>query len=75
VAQVTIRRCRKSPLPTSLALELLVRLAACREQLKEAAEQLRQSLDDEDASRIAQETTYFLTHWIESFQGTAQRLL
>ncbi len=52
-------------------MELLARLAACREQLKEAAEQLRESSDDKEASRIAQETIDFLTHWLKSFQITA----
>jgi hypothetical protein len=65
----------RSPLPASLAIELLTRLATCREQLKAAAEQLRQSPDDKDASRVAQETIDFLTHWIESFQVTAGRPL
>ncbi len=60
---------------TSLAMALLARLGACREQLKVAAEQLRQSPDDEDASRIAEETVDFLTHWIKSFQVTAGRPL
>jgi hypothetical protein len=46
----------RSPLPASLAIELLTRLATYREQLRVAAEQLRQSRADEDASRIAQET-------------------
>ena len=64
-----------SPLPGSLALELLARLATCREQLKIAAEQLRQSRANEDASRIAQETVDFLTHWIKSFQVAAGRPL
>jgi hypothetical protein len=63
---------RKSALPTSLAMELLTRLAACRERLKLAAEQLRQSPDDKDASRIAQETIDFLTQWIKSFQVRPQ---
>jgi hypothetical protein len=49
-------------------MELLARLAACREQLKEAAEQLRESSDDKEASRIAQETIDFLT--LKSFQIT-----
>ena len=40
-----------SPAP-SLAMALLARLGTCREQLKEAAEQLRQSRDDKDASRM-----------------------
>ena len=63
-----------SPAP-SLAMALLTRLAACREQLKQAAEQLRESRDDKDASRIAQETIDFLTHWFKSFQVTAVRPL
>ena len=58
-------------LVTSLAMALLARLGACREQLKEAAEQLRESRDDKEASRIAQETIDFLTHWLKSFQITA----
>ena len=52
---------------TSLAMALLARLAACREQLKQTAEQLREARDDKDASRIAQETIDFLTHWLKSF--------
>jgi hypothetical protein len=63
-----------SPAP-SLAMALLARLAACREQLTQAAEQLRESPDDKDASRIAQETIDFLTHWLKSFQVTAVRPL
>jgi hypothetical protein len=66
---------RHAPLATSLAMALLTRLGACREQLKEAAEQLRELGDDKDASRIARETIDFLTHWIESFQVTAGRPL
>jgi len=58
-----------SPLPGSLAIELLTQLATSREQLKVAAEQLRESRDDKDASGIAQETIDFLTQWIKSFQG------
>jgi hypothetical protein len=65
----------RSPLPGSLAIELLKRLATCREQLRVAAEQLRQSGADEDASRIAQETLDFLTQWIKSFQVRAARPL
>jgi hypothetical protein len=57
-----------SPAP-SLALALLAGLAACREQLKQAAEQLRESRDDKDASRIAQETIDFLTHWLKAFRS------
>jgi hypothetical protein len=53
----------------------LARLAGCREQLKQAAEQLRESREDKDASRIAQETIDFLTHWLKSFQVTAVRPL
>jgi hypothetical protein len=68
-------RKRDPSLAISLAMALLARLAACREQLKEAAEQLRQSRDDKDASRIAQETIDFLTHWLKSFQVTAGRPL
>jgi hypothetical protein len=56
-------------------MALLARLGACREQLKEAAGQLRESRDDKDASRIARETIDFLTHWIKSFQVTAGRPL
>jgi hypothetical protein len=52
-------------------MALLVRLAACREQLKEAAEQFRQARDDKDASRIAEETIDFLTHWLKGFQIAA----
>jgi hypothetical protein len=63
----------RSPLPGSLAIELLKRFATCREQLRVAAEQLRQSRADEDASRIAQETVDFLTQWIKSFQVAAGR--
>jgi hypothetical protein len=65
----------RSPLPGSLAIELLTRLATCRDQLKDAAEQLRQSPDDNDASRIAQETIDFLTRWLKSFQVKADRRL
>ena len=54
------RKLVSSPAP-SLAMALLARLAACREQLKEAAEQFRQARDDKDASRIAEETIDFLT--------------
>ena len=61
----------RKPLPASLAMELLARLATCREQLRVIAEQLRQSPDDNDASHIAQETIDFLTRWIKSFQVTA----
>jgi hypothetical protein len=49
---------KPSPAP-SLATVLLARLAVCREQLRDAAEQFRESRDDEDASRIAQETIDF----------------
>jgi len=56
-------------------MALLARLAACREQLTQAAEQLRESPDDKDASHIAQETIDFLTHWLKSFQVTAVRPL
>jgi hypothetical protein len=49
----------------------LERLGTCREQLKEAAEQLRQSPDDKDASRIALETIDFLTQWLKSFRIAA----
>jgi hypothetical protein len=56
-------------------MELLARLATCREQLRVIAEQLRQSPDDNDASRIAQETIDFLTPWIKSFQVTVGRRL
>lgn len=62
---------RKSALPTSPAMELLTRLAPCRERLKLAAEQLRQSPDDRDASRIAQETVDLFMQWLKSFQITA----
>ena len=61
-----------SPWPGSLAIELLTRLATCRDQLRDAAEQLRQSPDDSDASRIAQETIDFLMQWIGSFQVAAR---
>ena len=63
----------RNSLPASLAIELLTRLATCREQLRIAAEQLRQSRADEDASRIAQETVDFLTRWIKSFRVAAAR--
>jgi len=56
-------------------MELLARLATRREQLRVIAEQLRQSPDDNDASRIAQETIDFLTPWIKSFQVTVGRRL
>jgi len=55
-------------------IELLTRLATCREQLRAAAEQLRQSRADEDASRIAQETVDFLTDWLKTFQITGAAL-
>jgi hypothetical protein len=71
---MSIRKPHPSP-TTSLAMALLARLAACREQLKQAAEQLRESRDDKDASRIAQETIDFLTHWLKSFQVIAVRPL
>jgi hypothetical protein len=58
-------------LATSRAMALLARLGTCREKLREAAEQLRGSRDDKEASRIAQETIDFLTHWLKSFQITA----
>jgi hypothetical protein len=60
-------------LPASLAIELLTRLATCREQLRVAAEQLRQSPDDKDASRIALQTIDFLTQWLKTFQIVAGR--
>jgi hypothetical protein len=63
---------RKLASATSLAIALLERLATCREQLKVAAEQLRQSPNDSDASRITQETIDFLMHWIGSFQVAAR---
>jgi hypothetical protein len=53
----------------SLAMAFLVRLAECREHLKGAAEQLRESRDDEEASRIAQETIDFLTRWLKKLSG------
>ena len=62
---------RKSALPISLAMELLRCLAPCRERLKLAAEQLRQSPEDKDSSRVAQETIDFLVQWLKSFQITA----
>ena len=66
--------CKPSPSPSlSLAMKLLACLATCRDQLKEAAEQLRQSPDDNDASCIAQETIDFLAQWIKSFQVTVGR--
>jgi hypothetical protein len=68
-------RKRDPSLAISLAMVLLARLAACREQLKQAAEQLRESRDDKNASRIAHETIDFLTHWLKSFQVTAGRPL
>jgi hypothetical protein len=64
---------RKPASATSLAIALLERLGTCREQLKQAAEHLRQSPDDKDASRIALETIDFLTQWIKSFQVAACR--
>jgi hypothetical protein len=71
---MSVRKPHPSP-TTSLATAVLARLAGCREQLKQAAEQLRESREDKDASRIAQETIDFLTHWIESVQVTAGRPL
>ena len=62
-----------SALPNSLGMELLTCLASCRERLKLAAEQLRQSSDDQDASRIAQETIDFLMGWIKTFQIKGDR--
>ena len=58
-------------LATSPAMALLERLAVCRDQLKMTAEQLRESRDDKEASRTAQETIDFLMHWLKSFQITA----
>jgi hypothetical protein len=66
---------RQAPPATSLAMALLAPLGACREQLKEAAEQLRELRDDKHAWRIARETIDFLTHSIKSFQVTAGRPL
>jgi hypothetical protein len=62
---------KPAPAAISLALALLERLAVCRDQLKMAADQLRESCDDEDASRVAQETVDFLVQWLKSFQITA----
>jgi hypothetical protein len=67
----------RKPVPwpaPSLAMALLVRLAACREYLKEADEQIRESRDDEEASRIARETIDFLTHWLKSFAPNSSRI-
>ena len=63
---------RKLASATSLAIALLECLATGREQLRVAAEQLRQSPDDSDASRIAQETIDFLMQSIKSFQVAAR---
>ena len=63
---------RKPPRETSLAMALLACLAKCREHLKEAAEQFRESRDDEEASRITQETIDFLAQWLKSFQILAR---
>jgi hypothetical protein len=52
----------------------LARLAARREQLREAAEQLSRSHDHMDASHIARETVDYLTRWIKSFQFATARL-
>jgi hypothetical protein len=62
---------KPAPAAISLALALLERLAVCRDQLKMAADQLRESCDDEDASLVAQETVDFLVQWLKSFQITA----
>jgi hypothetical protein len=63
----------RNPLPASLAMELLTRLALCREQLRRAAERLRESRDDDDASCIARETIDFLAQWLKTFQIVADR--
>jgi hypothetical protein len=63
---------RKPSPALSPAMALLARIATCREQLREATEQLRQSRDDKDSSRIAEETIDFLMHWLSDFQVAAQ---
>jgi hypothetical protein len=54
---------------------LLGRVEECIEQLKETADQLGQSRDNKDASRVARETIDLLKHWLTSFQITAGRPL
>jgi hypothetical protein len=60
---------RKPSPALSLAMALLARLAICRERLREATEQLRQPRDDNDSSRIAEETIDLLIHWLSDFQA------
>lgn len=66
---------RKPSPALSVAMALLTRLATCRERLREAAEQLRQSRDDKDSSRTAEETIDFLMHWLSDFQVAGHRPL
>jgi len=67
---------KPDPLPAiPLAMLLLGRVEERIEQLKESADQLGQSRDNKDASRVAQETIDFLKHWLTSFQITAGRPL
>jgi hypothetical protein len=67
---------KPDPLPAiPLAMLLLARVEECIEQLKESADQLGQSRDNKDASRVARETIDFLKHWLTSFQITAGRPL
>lgn len=66
--------CRPSP-ALSRAMALLARLATRRERLREVAEQFRQSRDDKDSSRIAEETIAFLMHWLSDFQVAGRRPL
>jgi hypothetical protein len=67
---------KPDPLPAiPLVMLLLGRVEECIEQLKESADQLGQSRDNKDASRVAQETIDFLKHWLTSFQITAGRPL
>lgn len=56
-------------------MALLARLATRRERLREVAEQFRQSRDDKDSSRIAEETIAFLMHWLSDFQVAGRRPL
>jgi broad specificity phosphatase PhoE len=57
-------------------LSFNARLAKCREQLRRAAERLRESRDDDDASFtscIARETIDFLAQRLKTFQIAADR--
>jgi Amidase len=74
--EVNMSSRKPDPLPAiPLAMLLLGRVEECIEQLKESADQLGQSRDNKDASRVARETIDFLKHWLTSFQITAGRPL